>query len=89
VSAEPAGRAAPPAGVTATVSESQPLALDRPATRWQAFRQGCRQMFGIPDFDRYLAHMRATHPGAPVLSEREFHAMAIDRRYGAARPRCC
>ncbi len=58
-------------------------------SRLQAIRQGGRQMFGIPDFDRYLAHMRDRHPGAAVLSEREFHAMAIDRRYGAARPRCC
>ena len=57
--------------------------------RLQRLRQACRQMFGIPDFDRYLAHMHARHPDAPVLSEREFHAMAIDRRYGASRPRCC
>ena len=58
-------------------------------SRLQALRQAGRQMFGIPDFDRYRAHMQAKHPGAPLLSEREFHAMAIDRRYGAARPRCC
>ena len=58
-------------------------------TRLQALRQGGRQMFGIPDFDRYRAHMQASHPGAPLLSEREFHAMAIDHRYGGARPRCC
>ena len=49
----------------------------------------CRQLVGIPDFDRYLAHMAATHPGEPALSEREFHARAIDRRYGAGRPGCC
>jgi uncharacterized short protein YbdD (DUF466 family) len=49
----------------------------------------CRQVLGIPDFERYLAHMRATHPGEPALSEREFHARAIDRRYGAGRPGCC
>lgn len=52
-------------------------------------RRALRQVFGIPDFDRYREHMQAKHPGAPLLSEREFHAMAIDRRYGAARPRCC
>jgi uncharacterized short protein YbdD (DUF466 family) len=73
----------------AAAAATRPAASGRPPTGWQAFRQGCRQMFGIPDFDRYLAHMQATHPGAPVLSEREFHAMAIDRRYGAGRPRCC
>jgi uncharacterized short protein YbdD (DUF466 family) len=49
----------------------------------------CRQVVGIPDFERYLAHMRAAHPGEPTLSEREFHARAVDRRYGAGRPGCC
>ncbi len=57
--------------------------------RLQRLRRALRQMFGIPDFDRYREHMQARHPGVPLLSEREFHAMAIDRRYGAARPRCC
>jgi uncharacterized short protein YbdD (DUF466 family) len=59
------------------------------SARLQAVRQAFRQLFGIPDFDRYREHMAARHPGASLLSEREFHAMAIDRRYGAARPRCC
>ena len=57
--------------------------------RLRLLRQAWRQMFGIPDFDRYRAHMQAKHPDAPLLTAREFHAMAIDRRYGAARPRCC
>jgi uncharacterized short protein YbdD (DUF466 family) len=67
-------------------------AVPAPAS-WRArlrlVRQACRQVFGIPDFERYCAHLKAKHPGAPLPSEREFHAMAIDRRYGAARPRCC
>jgi uncharacterized short protein YbdD (DUF466 family) len=46
-------------------------------------------MFGIPDYERYAAHMQARHPDKPLLSEREFHAMAIDIRYGGSRPRCC
>jgi uncharacterized short protein YbdD (DUF466 family) len=52
-------------------------------------RRSLRQVFGIPDFDRYREHMQIKHPEAPLLSEREFHAMAIDRRYGAGRARCC
>jgi uncharacterized short protein YbdD (DUF466 family) len=61
----------------------------RPRTRLQRIRQACRQMFGIPDYERYAAHMQARHPDKPLLSEREFHAMAIDIRYGGSRPRCC
>ena len=61
----------------------------RPAGRLRSLKRAIKQVFGIPDFDRYCEHLREAHPGAPLPSEREFHAMAIDRRYGAARPRCC
>ena len=49
----------------------------------------CRQVFGIPDYERYVAHTAARHPGAPVLSRREFCAKAIERKYGKNGPRCC
>jgi uncharacterized short protein YbdD (DUF466 family) len=49
----------------------------------------CRQLFGIPDYERYLAHAAARHPGAPVLSRRDFCAQAIERKYGKSGPRCC
>jgi uncharacterized short protein YbdD (DUF466 family) len=49
----------------------------------------CRQIFGIPDYQRYLQHMRAHHPEAPVLSEREFHAQATEHKYARNGPRCC
>jgi uncharacterized short protein YbdD (DUF466 family) len=48
-----------------------------------------RQLFGIPDYERYLAHAAARHPGAPVLSRRDFCARAIERKYGKSGPRCC
>jgi uncharacterized short protein YbdD (DUF466 family) len=49
----------------------------------------CRQIFGIPDYERYLRHMRTRHPQAPVLSERDYHANATDRKYGRNGSRCC
>jgi uncharacterized short protein YbdD (DUF466 family) len=51
--------------------------------------QICRQLFGIPDYERYLAHAAARHTGAPLLSRRDFFAQAIDRKYGKSGPRCC
>ena len=57
--------------------------------RLRRLAASCRQVIGIPDFERYLAHMRAQHPGEPALTEREFHARAVERRYGAGRPGCC
>jgi uncharacterized short protein YbdD (DUF466 family) len=76
----------------ACVVESDAAQGDDSATVWgriRRLRQAFRQMFGIPDYERYLAHMNAHHPGEPVLPEREFQRMAIERRYGAARPPCC
>jgi len=55
----------------------------------RTLRQGCRQVFGIPDYERYVAHMAAQHPGEPVLSRRDFFAQSIDRKYGKSGPRCC
>ena len=50
---------------------------------------GLRQVFGIPDYDRYLAHMAAYHAGEPVLTRRDFFARTIDRKYSRSGPRCC
>jgi uncharacterized short protein YbdD (DUF466 family) len=55
----------------------------------RALRQGCRQVFGIPDYERYVVHMAEYHPGAPLLSRRDFFAQSIDRKYGKSGPRCC
>jgi uncharacterized short protein YbdD (DUF466 family) len=52
-------------------------------------RRGWLQIFGIPDYDRYLEHRAAHHPGEPVLSRRHFAAAAIDRKYCRNGPRCC
>jgi uncharacterized short protein YbdD (DUF466 family) len=57
--------------------------------RARAVRAACRQVLGIPDYDRYLAHMAAHHPGEPVLTRRDFFAHSIDRKYGRSGPRCC
>jgi uncharacterized short protein YbdD (DUF466 family) len=70
-------------------ADSPTVAAATPPARAQAIRQTCRRLLGIPDYDGYLAHRQQQHPGQAVLSEREFHATAIDRKYGAAGPRCC
>ena len=57
--------------------------------RARLVRQGWLQVFGIPDYERYLAHRAAHHPGEAVLSRRDFFAQAIDRKYCRSGPRCC
>jgi len=60
----------------------------RPA-RLRKWVQACRQVFGIPDYDRYVEHMRRHHPGESTLSRRDYFAQAIDRKYARKGPRCC
>lgn len=68
-----------------TVPKSAPTLQER----GRAIRQACRQIFGIPDYDRYLSHQAENHPGQPVLSRRDFYVQSIDRKYGKSGPRCC
>jgi uncharacterized short protein YbdD (DUF466 family) len=44
---------------------------------------------GMPDYERYLEHRQACHPGAPVLSRREHYVEYLQRRYGGGGGRCC
>jgi uncharacterized short protein YbdD (DUF466 family) len=57
--------------------------------RLRTLCSACRQVFGIPDYERYLAHAAQLHPGAPVLTRGDFCAQAIDRKYGRGGARCC
>ena len=47
-----------------------------------------RRILGVPDYERYLAHVRAAHPGEEPMSEPEFFKRQMD---GRAKPgsRCC
>ena len=60
--------------------------LDR-AGRYLA--QGLRLMVGLPDYDAYLTHMEATHPGQAVMPYEEFFRERLEARYGGRRSGCC
>lgn len=59
------------------------------------YRQFCktaRLMVGVPDYETYVAHRKAAHPGEPVMSYGEFFRERQDSRYGAKSgkiSRCC
>ncbi|HKG94759.1 MAG TPA: YbdD/YjiX family protein [Gemmatimonadaceae bacterium] len=48
-----------------------------------------RAVAGVPDYDCYVAHMRARHPGCALLSEDEFVRRRLDERYARPGSRCC
>ena len=52
--------------------------------------QTARLMVGLPDYEAYLAHRRAVHPGEAAMSPAEFHRERTERRYAAGSTgRCC
>jgi uncharacterized short protein YbdD (DUF466 family) len=49
-------------------------------------------MVGIPDYDYYVAHRRANHPGQPIMTYEEFFRERQLSRYAGANGkigRCC
>jgi uncharacterized short protein YbdD (DUF466 family) len=49
-----------------------------------------RLMVGVGDYEAYLAHRRAAHPGARAMTRDEFHRRALETRYDPGRGgRCC
>jgi uncharacterized short protein YbdD (DUF466 family) len=66
--------------------------MGRLAQVWRRAVQTARLMVGIPDYDTYVAHRRAQHPGEPVMSYPEFFRERQQARYGCEGGRirgCC
>ena len=58
--------------------------------RLRAFLRTVREIVGAPDYERYLEHQAAHHPGCAPLTPREYYAEFVTRRFGGAGPtRCC
>ena len=59
---------------------------------WGRAVQTARLMVGIPDYETYVAHRRAHHPGEPVMSYADFFRNRQQARYGDGPgriTRCC
>ena len=48
-----------------------------------------RAVLGVPDYGRYLSHMRSAHPGDRIMSETEFRHTRMNDRYNRAGSKCC
>jgi uncharacterized short protein YbdD (DUF466 family) len=48
-----------------------------------------RAVLGVPDYERYLSHMRSAHPGDRVMSETEFRHTRMNDRYNRQGSKCC
>ncbi len=48
-----------------------------------------RLMVGVPDYDAYVTHMRASHPDDAPMDYTTFFRARQDARYGGSQSRCC
>ena len=48
-----------------------------------------RAVLGVPDYERYLGHMRSNHPGDRVMTETEFRHTRMNDRYNKPGSKCC
>ena len=57
--------------------------------RFVHWAEALRAVAGVPDYPRYLAHMRAAHPGDRIMTETEFNLARMGDRYDRVGSRCC
>ena len=48
-----------------------------------------RRVIGVPDYDRYLAHVQHVHPECVPMTRDEFARDSLTRRYNTPGNRCC
>jgi len=57
--------------------------------RLRRWAQLLRTIIGVPDYERYVCHMRAHHADAPLLTPTEFCTARLNARYSRPGSRCC
>jgi uncharacterized short protein YbdD (DUF466 family) len=58
----------------------------------EAVTRTARLMVGVPDYDNYVAHRQANHPGQAVMTYEEFFRERQEARYAVGKGRfrgCC
>jgi uncharacterized short protein YbdD (DUF466 family) len=48
-----------------------------------------RRVIGVPDYERYVAHVRERHAGVVPMSREEFERSRLEDKYSRPGQRCC
>ncbi|WP_382285912.1 YbdD/YjiX family protein [Heyndrickxia sporothermodurans] len=49
-----------------------------------------KTIFGLPNYQNYVAHRKRKHPNEPIMSEKEYYMYALKERYESGKVnRCC
>jgi uncharacterized short protein YbdD (DUF466 family) len=57
--------------------------------RMQRVAAVVRRIIGVPDYDRYLAHVASHHPECTPMTKEEFTEQRLVDRYSRPGSRCC
>lgn len=71
------------------MSRSTPSPAERLRRGWRFAARMARAAIGLPDYDAYVAHIRAHHPEAAPMQREAFFRERMQARYGRGRSRCC
>jgi uncharacterized short protein YbdD (DUF466 family) len=63
--------------------------LVRDVTLYHKLLGALRTVAGMPDYAAHLEHLRRSHPGEPIPTEREFYEEFVRNRYQDGPTRCC
>ncbi|MGH7678514.1 MAG: YbdD/YjiX family protein [Gemmatimonadaceae bacterium] len=48
-----------------------------------------RRIIGVPDYERYLAHVQQCHPDTQPMTRRQFEESRLYDKYSRPGQRCC
>jgi uncharacterized short protein YbdD (DUF466 family) len=71
------------------MSRSTPSPAERLRRAWSFAARLARAAIGLPDYDAYVAHVRARHPDSTPMDREAFFRERMQARYGRGRSRCC
>ncbi len=63
--------------------------IPRIAATLAGIARSLRAILGVPDYERYVVHMRACHRGGAVLTPEAFARERAESRYNRPGSRCC
>ena len=48
-----------------------------------------RRVVGVPDYERYVEHVRTKHPGREPMTREAFERSRLEDKYSRPGQRCC
>jgi uncharacterized short protein YbdD (DUF466 family) len=62
---------------------------DRVVSVMSSIARGLRAVLGVPDYSKYVEHMRDSHPGCAAMTRDEFYRDRFNARYSKPGAKCC